>query len=112
MSIGVFLDTLFYPTLDCPLIDAAAQRELARQTYETLVDMTQVLAKDGYPQINALLCIGGISMAEQSHVFSKGFHMVIATPGRLQDMLEKKKFNLDLCKYVFRVLKAFLFLFD
>ena len=26
--------------------------------------------------------------------------MVIATPGRLMDMLTKKKFNLDICKYL------------
>jgi ATP-dependent RNA helicase DDX41 len=31
---------------------------------------------------------------------SKGFHMVVATPGRLQDMLEKRKFNLDNCTYL------------
>lgn len=26
--------------------------------------------------------------------------MVVATPGRLQDMLEKRKFGLDMCKYL------------
>lgn len=26
--------------------------------------------------------------------------MVVATPGRLQDMLKKKQFNLDSCKYL------------
>jgi ATP-dependent RNA helicase DDX41 len=62
--------------------------------------MAEVMAKEGYPQVHALLCIGGISMADQSHILTKGFHMVVATPGRLQDMLEKKKFNLNLCKYV------------
>lgn len=39
-------------------------------------------------------------MAEQGQVFSRGFHMVVATPGRLQDMLDKKKFTLDSCKYL------------
>lgn len=39
-------------------------------------------------------------MAEQSQVMSRGFHMVVATPGRLQDMLEKKKFGLVSCKYL------------
>lgn len=27
-------------------------------------------------------------------------HIVVATPGRLSDLLNKKKFNLDLCKYI------------
>ncbi|KAI8448777.1 P-loop containing nucleoside triphosphate hydrolase protein [Phakopsora pachyrhizi] len=76
-------------------------RELARQTYEGLLAMAQVCAQSGkYPQVGTLLCIGGISMADQSHVMSKGFHIIVATPGRLQDMLEKRKFNLDNCKYL------------
>lgn len=58
------------------------------------------MIKGGYPQINTLLCIGGISMSDQSHVISKGFHIIVATPGRLIDMLEKKRFNLRSCKYL------------
>ena len=29
-----------------------------------------------------------------------GMHMVVATPGRLKDMLSKKRMNLDLCRYL------------
>jgi hypothetical protein len=32
--------------------------------------------------------------------FYSGIHMVVATPGRLQDMLKKQKFNLDSCKFL------------
>lgn len=38
-------------------------------------------------------------MSEQSHVFQKGIHIVVATPGRLKEMLEKRKFTFDMCKY-------------
>ena len=78
-------------------------RELATQTYENVLTWTAALARDGggkYPQLNTLLCIGGISMSEQSHVLSKGLHIVVATPGRLIDMLEKKRFTFDNCKYL------------
>lgn len=75
-------------------------RELARQTYESIKGLAEALVQGGYPQIGVLLCIGGISMAEQHHTMSKGFHVVVATPGRLQDMLTKKKFTLDCCKYL------------
>lgn len=75
-------------------------RELARQTYEGILAMADVLQKHGYPSVGVLLCIGGISMAEQHHTLGKGFHIVVATPGRLQDMLQKKKFTLDCCKYL------------
>ncbi|GAA5903744.1 uncharacterized protein JCM6883_005100 [Sporobolomyces salmoneus] len=75
-------------------------RELARQTFEGLQEMAQLMELGGYPQVRALLCIGGINMSEQSQTLAKGFHMVVATPGRLQDMLEKKKFTLKGCKYL------------
>ncbi|KIM48989.1 hypothetical protein M413DRAFT_15213 [Hebeloma cylindrosporum] len=76
-------------------------RELATQTYDNVVTWCASLAKDGkYPQLNALLCIGGISMNDQSHVLNKGLHIVIATPGRLIDMLEKKRFTFNNCKYL------------
>ncbi|KAJ7632319.1 P-loop containing nucleoside triphosphate hydrolase protein [Roridomyces roridus] len=76
-------------------------RELANQTYENVVAWCGALAKSAkYPQLNVLLCIGGISMNEQSHVMSKGLHIVVATPGRLIDMLEKKKFTFNNCKYL------------
>ncbi|KAG6841201.1 DEAD-box ATP-dependent RNA helicase 35 [Blastosporella zonata] len=76
-------------------------RELANQTYENVVTWCSALAKEGkYPQLNTLLCIGGISMNEQSHVMSKGLHIVVATPGRLIDMLEKKRFTFNNCKYL------------
>lgn len=29
-----------------------------------------------------------------------GMHMVVATPGRLKDMLSKKRMNLALCRYL------------
>ncbi|KAJ8295713.1 DEAD-box ATP-dependent RNA helicase 35 [Rhodotorula toruloides] len=75
-------------------------RELARQTFEGLNEMAKCLEQGGYPQVRSLLCIGGISMAEQGQTLANGFHMVVATPGRLQDMLEKRKFTLNQCKYL------------
>lgn len=73
--------------------------ELASQTHENILAWTTALEQAGYPRLNTLLCMGGISMSEQSHILAKGVHMVVATPGRLIDMLEKKRFNLDSCKY-------------
>ncbi|KAG9126549.1 DEAD-box ATP-dependent RNA helicase 35 [Ceratobasidium sp. 392] len=82
-------------------------RELANQTYENVLEWTGALAappasggRPQYPQIRTLLCMGGINMSEQSHVLGQGFHIVVATPGRLMDMLEKRKFTLDSCRYL------------
>ena len=75
-------------------------RELARQTYEFILGLCEALAGARFPRLNAMLCMGGISMASQLHMLKTGLHIVVATPGRLQDMLEKRKFNLDNCKYL------------
>ncbi|KAG8920740.1 DEAD-box ATP-dependent RNA helicase 35 [Tulasnella sp. 417] len=75
-------------------------RELASQTYENVLQWTAALRDDGYPALNTLLCMGGISMADQSQAFMKGLHIVVATPGRLIDMLDKKRFTFDCCKYL------------
>ncbi|OCF32706.1 ATP-dependent RNA helicase DDX41 [Kwoniella heveanensis CBS 569] len=76
-------------------------RELARQTYEGCVAMCDALKQTGqYPEIRSLLCIGGINMAEQGEVLNKGVHIVVATPGRLIDMLDKNKLNANNCKYL------------
>lgn len=76
-------------------------RELARQTYDGCVAMCAALKDSGkYPELRSLLCIGGINMADQADILNKGVHIVVATPGRLIDMLEKGKLNADNCKYL------------
>lgn len=75
-------------------------RELARQTYDTIVEFTDVLVRDGYPRLSTVLCIGGVDMREQFSRCSRGLHMAVCTPGRLIDMLTKKKFSLDVCRYI------------
>lgn len=47
-----------------------------------------------------MLCMGGINMSDQYRVLEYGVHIVVATPGRLLDCLEKNSFDLDLCKYL------------
>jgi ATP-dependent RNA helicase DDX41 len=71
-------------------------RELARQTWEVCEHFTNQLKRDGLPALTNLLCIGGL---QQAHV-NGGLHMVVATPGRLLDNLNKKRFGLDSCRYL------------
>ncbi|CAL0311221.1 unnamed protein product [Lupinus luteus] len=75
-------------------------RELARQTYEVIEDFLIPLKEAGYPELRPLLCIGGVDMRSQLEIVKKGVHIVVATPGRLKDMLAKKKMNLDNCRYL------------
>jgi len=75
-------------------------RELAKQTYDVIEQFLIPLKEAGYPEIRPLLCIGGVDMRTQLDVLKKGVHIVVATPGRLKDLLAKKKMNLDNCRYL------------
>lgn len=74
-------------------------QELARQTYEVVEQFIEPLTEDGrYPELRAMLCIGGVDMKSQLDGVSRGADIVVATPGRLKDLPAKKKMNLDNCR--------------
>ncbi|PWA78145.1 hypothetical protein CTI12_AA218220 [Artemisia annua] len=75
-------------------------RELARQTYEVVEEFLVPLKEAGFPEIRPLLCIGGVDMRSQLDIVKRGVHIVVATPGRLKDLLAKKRMNLDNCRYL------------
>ncbi|KAL6776987.1 hypothetical protein ACKKBF_B19755 [Auxenochlorella protothecoides x Auxenochlorella symbiontica] len=75
-------------------------RELARQTYDIVVAYSEALRADGAPELRTLLTIGGVDMKSQGDAIRAGVHMVVATPGRLKDLLAKRRMTLDACRYV------------
>ncbi|CAL8988594.1 unnamed protein product [Prunus brigantina] len=75
-------------------------RELAKQIYEVVEEYLVPMRQAGYPKIRSLLCIGGVDMRSQLNIIKEGVHIVVATPGRLKDMLAKKKMNLNNCTYL------------
>lgn len=75
-------------------------RELARQTYEGVLHFTKHLAAAGHPELRVMLATGGVDSKAQLDIAREGVHMVVATPGRLSDFLQKKRLNLQLCKYI------------
>lgn len=74
-------------------------RELARQTYDVVESFANALSEAGYPRLRTMLCMGGIDMKEQYDIIRQGFHLAVATPGRLLHMLNEKKFFLDVCRF-------------
>ena len=75
-------------------------RELARQTCDVITGYTATLQADGWPELRTMLCIGGVDVRGQTECLRMGVHMVVATAGRLKDLLHKKRMNLDLCRYL------------
>jgi ATP-dependent RNA helicase DDX41 len=83
-----------YGLIICP------SRELARQTSLIIKNFVDFGVKDNYPNIRICLCVGGEPVKDQLEVIKKGVHIIVATPGRLIDMLDKKHVNLDVCRYL------------
>ena len=84
-------------------------RELARQTYENLEYLlsafANTLTNDGsakkYPEIRSTLIVGGEDKGQQTEIYrSRGVHCIVATPGRMNDLLNKNQLQLDICKYL------------
>ncbi|XP_016130223.1 probable ATP-dependent RNA helicase DDX41 [Sinocyclocheilus grahami] len=83
-----------YGLIICP------SRELARQTHSIIEHYCKLLEDEGAPQLRCALCIGGMSVKDQMEVVKNGVHMMVATPGRLMDLLNKKMVSLDICRYL------------
>eukprot|EP01054_Gregarina_sp_Poly1_P001290 Gregarina_sp_Poly_1__1289@NODE_1315_length_4405_cov_191_646611_g889_i0_p2_GENE_NODE_1315_length_4405_cov_191_646611_g889_i0NODE_1315_length_4405_cov_191_646611_g889_i0_p2_ORF_typecomplete_len619_score103_73DEAD/PF00270_29/2e45DEAD/PF00270_29/3_3e02Helicase_C/PF00271_31/1_8e03Helicase_C/PF00271_31/4e30ResIII/PF04851_15/3e10ResIII/PF04851_15/3_8e03ERCC3_RAD25_C/PF16203_5/1_9e07Helicase_C_4/PF13871_6/0_00045UTP25/PF06862_12/0_0011AAA_22/PF13401_6/0_079AAA_22/PF13401_6/3_6e03T4SSDNA_transf/PF02534_1 len=72
-------------------------RELASQTLSTINKFVRALHEDAFPRLRTSLLIGGMSISEQASRVRDGTHLMVATPGRLSDMLEKKYVHLSQC---------------
>ncbi|KAJ8960023.1 hypothetical protein NQ318_009460 [Aromia moschata] len=83
-----------YGLIICP------SRELAKQTYDIIQHFCNSLKKFDMPEIKSCLCIGGVPVTEAIEIIQKGVHIMVATPGRLMDMLEKKIVKLSVCRYL------------
>lgn len=83
-----------YGLIICP------SRELAKQTYDIIRHYTNTLRQAGCSEIRSCLAIGGVPVSESLEVINKGVHIMVATPGRLMDMLDKKMVKLSVCRYL------------
>lgn len=80
----------------------APSRELVRQTYDVVCEFCQEISNTpGYPELRTQLVIGGESVRDQvATLQSDGIHCVVATPGRLRDILKRKAMRLDNCRFI------------
>ncbi|XP_043928262.1 ATP-dependent RNA helicase DDX3X isoform X2 [Protopterus annectens] len=72
----------------------APTRELAVQIYEEA-------RKFAYrSRVRPCVVYGGADIGQQIRDLERGCHLLVATPGRLVDMMERGKIGLDYCKYL------------
>ena len=67
----------------------APTRELATQICEDLKNLTRFL-----PQLRVVVVYGGQSMERQKQQLKKGAHILVATPGRLLDLMQHRAVSL------------------
>ena len=68
----------------------APTRELAQQITEDLQDLAQF-----YPDIRVVTVYGGANIQKQIEKLKKGAQIVVATPGRLQDHMNRRTVDLS-----------------
>ncbi|CAH2065152.1 unnamed protein product, partial [Iphiclides podalirius] len=83
-----------YGLVICP------SRELAKQTHDIIQHFVKHIKMSGNPEIRTCLAIGGVAVSECMEVVQRGVHIMVATPGRLMDMLDKKMVRLNVCRYL------------
>lgn len=68
-------------------------RELATQISEILGEFLEKI-----PSLRQVLLVGGVTLKKDMEKLKKGANIIVATPGRLEDILSNRNsINLNLC---------------
>jgi translation initiation factor 4A len=87
-SISV-LQKLDVSTRSCQALILAPTRELATQIQKVVV------ALGDYMQIECMACIGGTNVREDIRKLEAGVHIVVGTPGRVYDMINRRALDVQ-----------------
>lgn len=87
-AIGI-LQKLDISIRDCQALVLAPTRELAQQ----IVKVIAALGDFMHVKIHA--CVGGTAVREDIRTLQEGVHIVVGTPGRVYDMIQRRALRLD-----------------
>jgi translation initiation factor 4A len=77
------LQSISMDIADCQALVLAPTRELAQQIQKVMV------ALGDYLDVNVHACVGGTAVREDIRILNKGVNVVIGTPGRCYDMINR-----------------------
>jgi len=80
---------------ECQALILAPTRELACQIQKV------VLALGDYMDIKVHACVGGTAVRDDIRTLQSGVHVVVGTPGRVNDMITRRALRLDSMKQFF-----------
>lgn len=87
----------FQPKPNAPqAIIIEPSRELAEQTYDQLRKFKKFLKE---PFIRELLVIGKVPIREQINALKQGIDIIVATPGRLEELINSEEILLTSCRF-------------
>jgi len=74
---------------ECQALVLAPTRELAQQIQKVII------ALGDYMQIQCHACVGGTAVREDIYKLQSGVHIVVGTPGRVFDMVNRRALRMD-----------------
>mmetsp|Transcript_7416 Transcript_7416/g.16207 ORF Transcript_7416/g.16207 Transcript_7416/m.16207 type:complete len:413 (+) Transcript_7416:150-1388(+) len=74
---------------ECQSLILAPTRELAQQIQKV------VIALGDYMEVQVHACVGGTAVRDDIRVLQGGVHIVVGTPGRVYDMINRRALRLD-----------------
>jgi len=77
---------------ECQSLILAPTRELAQQIQKV------VIALGDYMEVQVHACVGGTAVRDDIRVLQGGVHIVVGTPGRVFDMINRRALRLDSIK--------------
>jgi translation initiation factor 4A len=80
---------------ECQSLILAPTRELAQQIQKV------VIALGDYMQITVHACVGGTAVRDDIRTLQGGVHVVVGTPGRVFDMINRRALRLDSIRQFF-----------
>merc|ERR1712084_171480 len=83
------LATIDQSVTECQALILAPTRELAQQIQKV------VIALGDYMDIQVHACVGGTAVRDDIRTLQAGVHVVVGTPGRVYDMINRRALRLD-----------------
>merc|ERR1719486_1851830 len=90
-TIGV-LERIDLGLKQCQALILAPTRELANQSHKVVCSIGD------YLNVVCHACIGGTKVADDIDMLRRGVHIVVGTPGRVHDMIERRALDVRNCK--------------
>jgi translation initiation factor 4A len=87
-AIGI-LQTLDVSVRECQSLVLAPTRELAQQIVRVIISLGDFM------NLKIHACVGGTAVREDIRTLQDGVHVVVGTPGRVYDMIQRRALRLD-----------------